>query len=321
MKHRYLLYFALAAVLGACDSNNETSKLPLTGDSLLSMMKTPPPTPPDVPTPLPEIATRYDMEVNNAQELLGELHNGVLLHLRGSDYLISDLNGKGVGGWYLWEKSHDTAALAQKMLVIHDLKDIQLQGSLPRPNIGNRIDGAAVLVLKNCQNVLLDQLNFQNICGRQVSSGGALVLIDCQNIFVRNCTTSGDHAFAVRALRSKDVHLYKNAFTGCHHNAIELQSCENVFIKNTEIKNNAPASAIFHLRDCKNIEIENTNINNNIGGVKTNPQGVALLTENCQKVSWRNSSAAQNVLSALFLNTSGEAPKVEAVLLQDNSFK
>lgn len=314
-----LLGFALGCM--ACGGGQPNTDM-LSGDSLLAMMKKPySATLHEATMATPDIATNYDMEVSTAQELLDEVQSGALVRLRPGNFILSDLAAKRFGGWIEWK--HIAKGIEEtkspKMLVFHDLNNVIIQGK-KGSTLLNQSDGATILVFRNCSNILLEGLAFQNLCSQEKSTGGALVFIGCNGVFVRQCETTGYHAFAVEAYQSKDIHLYKNTFQGCHHQAVRMQDCSNVFIKNNEIKNNTFFNPLLDFVNCSAVEVHNASLVNNRAHQPTDTAAVLLSSQNCSNLHWQQGILRKNQARAA-LHYTGTAPQRLLVQEEENVFQ
>lgn len=229
--------------------------------------RTEPPSAPPVPGPA-EPAVR----VSSMTALIGELDviDGSprrTIVLAPGDYQIDSLprsNGRHHRWATVFEGVDYHEPVDHHMLVLEDLHDVTIRAEDPtvRPRLLTGISSATVLVLENCSNVTLQDLEIghsvEGTCG-----GGVVMVLGGSNVRIVGCALSGSGTFGIETYRTRDLHVASTRIFHTSEGAIRLSSTEGADIVDTVLDHNHTTSSFVTIAGSRGVTFDRLVVRDN----------------------------------------------------------
>ncbi len=226
-----------------------------------------PPSAPPVPGP-PEPVVR----VSSMAALIGELDaiDGSprrTIVLAPGDYQIDALprsNGRHHRWATVFEGVDYQEPVDDHMLVLQDLHDVTIRAEDPlvRPRLLTGMSTATVLILENCTNVTLQDLEIghsvEGTCG-----GGVLMVLGGSDVRIVGCALSGSGTFGIETYRTRDLHVARTRIFHTSEGAIRLNTTEGADIVDTVLDHNHTTGSFVTIAGSRRVTFDRLVVRDN----------------------------------------------------------
>lgn len=211
-----------------------------------------------------------EVHVKTADEFLKALAPDTCIILDSELIIFSDATGYGTetGEYYYWEDNFDGPSLVIRNLsnltVMAEGEDRGAHTLSAIPRYAN------VLTFENCSAITLSGFTGGHTEEPGACMGGVFQLRNCEDILVENCGMFGCGTMGVDAINTLNLQVINSEIYECSVTGIQLDSCENVTIAGTLIRDISndwmDECPYFELRGSKNVTVDGQPLDSNYVG-------------------------------------------------------
>ncbi len=226
------------------------------------------------PPPAPLVPDPADVEVRvgSMAALIAEL-DGIdasprrTIVVAPGDYQIDSLprsNGRHHRWATVFEGIDYPDQVDHHMLVLEDLHDVTIRAEFPmvRPRLLTGVSSATVIVLENCTNVTLQDLEIghsvEGTCG-----GGVVMVLGGSNVRIVGCALSGSGTFGIETYRTRDLHVARTRIFHTSEGAIRLNSTNGADIVDTVLDHNHTTSSFVTIAGSRRVTFDRLVVRDN----------------------------------------------------------
>ena len=211
-----------------------------------------------------------EVHVKTADEFLKALAPDTCIILDSELIIFSDATGYGTetGEYYYWEDNFDGPSLVIRNLsnltVMAEGEDRGAHTLSAIPRYAN------VLTFENCSAITLSGFTGGHTEEPGACMGGVFQLRNCEDVLVENCGMFGCGTMGVDAINTLNLQVINSEIYECSVTGIQLDSCENVTIGGTLIRDISndwmDECPYFELRGSKNVTLDGQPLDSNYVG-------------------------------------------------------
>ena len=211
-----------------------------------------------------------EVHVKTADEFLKALAPDTCIILDSELIIFSDATGYGTetGEYYYWEDNFDGPSLVIRNLsnltVMAEGEDRGAHTLSAIPRYAN------VLTFENCSAITLSGFTGGHTEEPGACMGGVFQLRNCEDVLVENCGMFGCGTMGVDAINTLNLQVINSEIYECSITGIQLDSCENVTIAGTLIRDISndwmDECPYFELRGSKNVTVDGQPLDSNYVG-------------------------------------------------------
>ncbi len=252
------LLLAALLLLSGC------SAAPAAGEQMLkeAAAATPAPTPTPAPVsaaPSPSAEpgdARKTVKVETVDELLKAISSDTIIELSGRSFNLTEALGYGKFGSssYYWDGIYDDGF----ELVIEDVENLTIRAARSGTEIVTVPRYANVIKFVDCRNITLEGFTAGHSDGPGFCTGAVINLKNCRDVYVDNCDLYGCGTYGLELDGCRGVHAVDTTIRDCSYGAVYATNCADVLLDGCSIYGIDGFGGVISMRACRDCALINS---------------------------------------------------------------